>query len=749
MRALVGAAGATALLLTATPSATAAAAPAASSSSAAPRAGQHRADDPAPLEVSIDAVTPGYLPARGKIEVTGLVTNASEETWTTIKLYAFVGDDLEPMRTERDLARAVRTPADDYVGDRILDAGKTGSVDRLEPGESATYRITVPASTIRATRPGVYWFGVHALGQSDSSLRETNGIAVADGKARTFLPYVPQRLQQDPLPAAFVVPLQRDMLFAADGSLTGLDQWRKALEPGGRLRDTTDLVAAAGTTPITYVLDPALLDAVARLARGNPARDLGASPGTGEVPGTPKPTETSGAEEDPGDPGGAPDDDLVNPDDLPADVAPVARAATDWLDSFRRSLPATQVLALPYGNLDLSAAAAYRPEDGRGAALYELARAQRDTVLQGLDVETSPAVTSPGGYLDAGAVGLADRDATVLLSDHGLQHGSPGVAEVAGRRAAVTESAFSTGGPGPSPAFSGVALRQRLLSEAAIRLLKPTPAPLVVSLPQRWDLAAPDELFTGLDVPWIDFGTVDDVLDSTPAQSVAPSELVYPLAQAELQVQSATFDAVDDLIESGDDLQSILTDNFDVAGVITEQALTALSYNLRRTQFGAQMTTRASTAWVADKLGSVDITAPRAVTLSSSSGTFATTLRNGLDQPVTVTVTGESDDGGIRVTAPADPVTLQPGRRTTVLLTADATSSRVHNVTLRVTDADGHPVGPSEQLPIRSAQVSAVIWLIMGTGAGLLFLAIVVRLVRRMRTSRTGEAAVPDPIVAT
>ena len=39
-------------------------------------------------------------------------------------------------------------------------------------------------------------------------------------------------------------------------------------------------------------------------------------------------------------------------------------------------------------------------------------------------------------------------------------------------------------------------------------------------------------------------------------------------------------------------------------------------------------------------------------------------------------------------------------------------------------------------LPVRSAQVSQVIWLILGVGVGLLFLAIAVRLVRRIRSER-------------
>ncbi len=81
------------------------------------------------------------------------------------------------------------------------------------------------------------------------------------------------------------------------------------------------------------------------------------------------------------------------------------------------------------------------------------------------------------------------------------------------------------------------------------------------------------------------------------------------------------------------------------------------------------------------------------------------------------------------------------------MLDAHANRVGVTNVTLAVTDVDGNPLGETDELPIRSAQVSVVIWLIIGTGVGLLFLAILVRLFRRVRgRGRAAEApTVVDP----
>ena len=122
-------------------------------------------------------------------------------------------------------------------------------------------------------------------------------------------------------------------------------------------------------------------------------------------------------------------------------------------------------------------------------------------------------------------------------------------------------------------------------------------------------------------------------------------------------------------------------------------------------------------------------------------------IENGLDHPVTVNVVARSD-GGVEI-EPIEPVELAANSRSTVVLDAHANQVGVTNVTLALTDVDGNPLGSTDQLPIRSAQVSVVIWLIIGTGVGLLFLAILVRLFRRIR-GRSAEAVAPvDPPLET
>ena len=221
-----------------------------------------------PLLVSIDSLTPGEIPEQGPIQIRGSVTNRDDEAWSGIDLYPFISP--VPIQSRADLTEAAALPSDVYVGDRILEAD--ASVDELQPGSSSTFSITVPRSLIDSYisgAPGVYWFGVHAIGGSDSLPRDI----FADARARTFLPLVPPRTK-GAVRTALVVPLRRFLGHEADGSLSDPEAWQRSLSAEGRLRESVEFGAAARPGQLSYLVDPALPDAVSRLAEGNPPRSL-------------------------------------------------------------------------------------------------------------------------------------------------------------------------------------------------------------------------------------------------------------------------------------------------------------------------------------------------------------------------------------------------------------------------------------------------------------------------------------------
>ena len=654
-----------------------------------------------------------------------------------------------------------------FVGERVTDPGPYAVVDRLEPGASASYSFTVARSRLGVTERGVYWFAVHVLGQ-DTAGRDST----ADGRARTFLPLVEQPPSQgrrpdgatvvEPVPVAVVVPLRRRVLHSADGSLAETDTWVEELGGAGTLGRLVDAAAAAGGSPLTWLVDPALTTAAAQLAAGNPARSIEPTvdPATGEEE-PPEPSDGSTTDgsttADPdgstdGDSDGSEEDDAsassspspstslvpepLDPDDLDPEARTAARVATSWLEDLTAALADTQqVLALPFGDLDVSGAAELAP------ALYARARQLGGTTLPGLpdvEVASEPGISSPLGYLDQQAIAMASPDETLLLTDLEVGTGRDGTAptlvSVDGRTVVVASSGAAQGGPGPGRRLSTVSLRQRILSEAAVRLLQDEPQPLVVVLPPGWSPDDPDALLPPLDTTWVDLDTVADAVAGLDPTEVDPAGLRYPASQEAAELGPAMVRATEDQVAAGQVLEEVLSLNDRVGDVLAGEALAAASYTTRPLRTTARAAAEAATAQVRGLLEQVRVTTPPGVTLSSASGRLPVTVVNDLDQPVTVRLDAQSDIP-MSLTVP-DEIPVGAGGRASVLLEATTRSQGVHNVSLLVTSPSGEPLGARAELPIRSAQVSKVIWLIMGSGAALLFGAIGVRLFRRVRAAR-------------
>lgn len=683
-----------------------------------------QAAEPTPLVVTIDNLAPSTIPAKGRVRVSGTITNRDDETWTSIGVYSFISD--LPMTTSAELEAATKTPTDALVGERIITEGTYDRIEELAPGESAAYTIRVPRSEIEVDAAGVYWFGVHALG-----FTAAGGDDVADGRARTFLPLVPKT--QRTVDTALVVPIRRQIVHAADGSIDDLAAWTESLSPGGALRSLVDLGVASGSRRISWLVDQALVDAVQRIAAGNPPRSLAST-----IPDEAEGEEgEDGEESETASPSATPSDDsTAEPDveELSPEAAAAAEAAASWLGRLEEGLSASQILVLPYGDLDVAAAATHDP------AAYRQARKRSSGNLQPWGLPTTPTVSSPTGYLDLDGIRLAEPDTTLLVTDRMFGASAPAVAHTAGRTLGVTSSGAVSGGPGPNERRSPLAIRQRIVSEAAIRVLTPARKPLIVVFPATWRPDPVDGFFDGLDLDWLNLTSVSSAMQRD-GTAVAEDRLGYPESQARLELDASSFTAASSLTRSGATLQNLLTQNDEVADEVADEALATTSYSSRLRPETTRASADASRAWIQERLASVHINAPKAVILSSGSGRFAATVDNDLDEPVTVRIRALADPP-LTVTVPGDSIQLAANSRTTVLLNASSSATGVRSVTLLLTDSEDAPLGSRDDVPIRSNRVSSVIWLIIGVGVALLFGAILVRLVRRVRTA--GESRGSD-----
>ncbi len=303
-------------------------------------------DDPEqPLAVTLETLSPAVVPKRGPVQVTGSVTNESDETWTNVNLYAF--SSRRPITTPEGLAAALEVEPGTAVGRRVVAADTFDSVDDLEPGETAGFTLRVPRNLldIPADEPGVYWFGVHALGTNVDG-RDSS----ADGRARTFLAELGPDSPQ--LPVSLVLPMRRPVVHAPDGSIDEVDGWVRDLESEGRLRALLDFAEAGSDASLTWLVDPAVLDAVDRLAAGNPERSIAPT-----RPATTGPSEGAS----PSDSSSSPSEGTTGTTGAPTG-APRAPRPTPTARS-RRGAPATTGLRARAAVLPPA-----RPTPGRNAA---------------------------------------------------------------------------------------------------------------------------------------------------------------------------------------------------------------------------------------------------------------------------------------------------------------------------------------------------------------------------------------------
>lgn len=676
----------------------------------------------APLAVSIESLSPATVPRRGTVTLTGEIRNRSESTWTDLNVYLFAS--AQPMTTGAEVAEATATDETLEVGARVTAPGLYDEVPDLAPGETASYRLSVPRRELPFAGPGVYWIGVHVLGSN-----EEGRVDGADGRARTFVTLMPERTQSTTL--SLVLPLRSPVRRTQEGRVANPGRWYRRLSEQGRLGRLTALGATGFGVPLTWVVDPAVLEVAGSLADGNPAFDLAP---TSDEEGGPDSTEEpdSPLTESP-EPGTGEAAEGEDPEAELGELTEEAEAAGRWLDDFVTDAAEHDVLTLPYGDLDM--ATVLRGDFGGTA---EDAHRLGLESMEALGLDADPVLAPMSGLLPDAALDHLDPELTVLLSERAVETDAARVRLRQGTDAVLTSEVARVGGPSPDPPFGALALRQRILAEAAVHGLAHGPdRPLVVSLPELWDPGADwrgATFFSGLDTPWLRMVPL-----STATAMSEPEEyddpLAYTRADRREEVPVANVLATQELAAAGNVLATLLTRNDTIDEQVARAAMLGSSVHVRPRPAPARARTRAVSGQVHGRLSQVYVEASDLVTMSSETGNMAVTLVNDLREPVTVGLEAQTGTDELRVRTP-DLVSLGPGQRATVRLAVRATDTGVHSVRLVPTTEDGRPLGRSTVIRVRSSQVGLVIWLIMGTGAIVFVAAIGSRIRRRIRTRK-------------
>ncbi len=661
------------------------------------------------VRIQVDSVTPYATKGTKNLRITGRVVNSGDIALSTVN--AMLWFDRSPLTSRDELATAAAEQPGERLGTRLDEPWNLVDqvAPRLRPHASARFDLNVPLARLGLDAAGVYVVGVDIRATTpDSSLRET-------WRARTFLPYLPAGTKLTPVEVAFVLPLtDKPRLVDGDvvvGSPASNDAAGTApladFAPDGRL---TRLLELGADHDLSFLVDPSLLDEARRMSDGF--------------------TTSSGTK--------------VRADQ----TADVRR----WLNRARGVLAAGDAKMLPYADPDLPALQRYHLTDRYPQAVRAADQASDEYQAGGTMVW-------PGaGYADAGTLETiaASKAHTVLLSQRALpglpKDGSSPVASLATPEGAVTalvaDPSLTAGGPGGQS--SPVNIQQRFLSETALAAMQggnpaTTLRRMVAAMPRDWNPGASgDTLFRTVDsVSWLRPLSVGALLSQAPTAYGGPLRTSPSDTRAELS--PSHIQHLRDLAAASAVLLDMLAEPERLRPALDREFLRGASTSWRRDDDDAIELVDTMTSRIRKAIGQVEVVPPRLVTLSSQTGRFPVTIWNRGSQPVEVRLEVRSRDPELLKVAPIDPVRVDPNRKATVSVTAqapaDSTVRSAVQMEARVTTRSGTSFGATQPFFVRVTGYGQVGWVVIFVGLGLLLLAAGTRIVRRLRAAMAARSA--------
>jgi hypothetical protein len=288
-----------------------------------------------------------------------------------------------------------------------------------------------------------------------------------------------------------------------------------------------------------------------------------------------------------------------------------------------------------------------------------------------------------------------------------------------------------------------VLARQRFLGETLLITAElPTASRLVVvTPPRRWNpsRAYADALIQAFtQARWLQPVSLDRAL-RWPVPTLARADL--PTTPPADQLPASYVDLAAASYARLRTFAAILTEPRPIVGDYRAALYSSLSTAYRRNvDAGLKTLTQTSDALERDR-AKVRIVS-RGGTLTSNSGTFPLTVVNDLDQGVRLGLDVESADPlRLQISAP-ESVNVRSGERVSVSAKVDATTSGDLAASAQlVTPRNRVPYAAPVDLEVRVRAYGQVALLVFGGAAAVLVLAASIRVFRRVRTARRGEAS--------
>ena len=662
-----------------------------------------------PALVELTGLGPLDPAAGDTVTLEGTITNRSDQPLTALNAYLRLSRI--PVLDRTDLVRL------DEPGFRpgARQPAFVLASDALAPGASAPFRLEIASADLGLTEPGVYAAGIEVLASS------VDGRGTV-GRAMTALPWMPAAEAIQAVGVAVAWPVTAPVDRAADGSYLSAELGQ-AFGPGGRL---AAILATPTDAEVTWLVDPAVVEAAADLADGYDVR---------EEPGDPASTRPGTAAED----------------------------ASDWLEQVSRLADAGRVTLMPYADVD--AVALGRAGLGDDAVIA-LDAAEQAAEALGLDQADGARdlLRPPGGRVDPPtAERLAAGGVTRFLLDASnvvtaatapttvrLELGAGTVVAVLADDALRGLFSADPSESATSPAATELAARQLLLAHTALAAIAaPTdaayigPTVLVVSGDEA-STVSPGAVLAGLDqdVPWLRQTT----LEAAEASPTVDGALRYPDDAVAAELPGAYVAGIGALQEKAR-LRAALAPADDPAAPDPPALDAATATRLRAAAAAWRAEPARAAAAVAEEvraieaeLGEVRILDGGSITLSSQTGRFPLTVVNDLTVPVTVQITLASRTPARLRVPDVTAIEVPAGARTTVDVSAQANADGEYVVDAGLATSTGERFGSASSLTIRATDYDTVAWVVMGAAGGLLLIGSARRINRRVRAARSTSA---------
>ncbi|TDQ55522.1 hypothetical protein EV190_101853 [Actinorugispora endophytica] len=752
--------------------AAAAVAPAPSAPGAVPAVPSSDEDTENPPLV-ISEITPEAVGEKSTVTVTGRVSNTTENPigGITVRLRY----NLYPLadRAALDAHAEGSSPAPFQSGPSVeIDAD-------LPPGASAPFELEVDAEDLDL-RGG---FGVYPL-TVDATSEDSGEIGVL----RTFLPYTAGE-DTEALEVAWVWPLMDRPRRSDDDTYLDADL-PEELTGEGRLGRLLSAGSQDGEIDPTYTgPEEAEADAAPENTQSpSPSPQSSPSASPDETPADEEQTDVEPAPEtapSPADP--VPITWAVDPgllDDIQrlgaggywsAENTPETGAgpalaeheasieARVWLAHARLWLAEDPLLATPYADTDLPALLGADLEDDAQASIT----LGRETVAGLLGREADPSLAWPAqGTMDEATRDLlaANGATTFVLDDSALParrtlgHTPSAAASLPvpdrdDATALVADSGLTRvlGADSRAPGSATLA-RQRFAAETAMISAEGAGSDrtLVLAPPRDWDPSP--EYATGLleateDLPWLEAVSLADV-EADAGGTEERQGLAYPDQASEAELDDDHLERVHDIRRQVQLFNSALTEDGDP---FRPSVLRVESAWWRDDEeLGAAALARVGEA-VQDGKDSVHVIPGDPITLASKNGTLGVLVANDLsDHSVTVHLSIFSENSErLSIGEYTKSMEIGPGGKTTVYVPLSATVNGRTVLHMSLHNADGEPISDAQtMIPVNVTGLGTGALVISGAAALVLVAALAPRAVRKWTRERSGvaeAAAGPDP----